>query len=590
MEEADALIGAAVPDDVREGIVRSAGGNPLFLIEMVALSDETGGEVAVPPTLRALLAARLDQLDDSERRVLERGSVEGELFHRGAVQALAPEETEVTSRLAALVRRDLVCPDQPQLAREDAYRFRHLLIRDAAYDSLPKATRADLHRRFAAWLEEHGGELVELDEILGYHLEQAVRYLDELGRTEPAVTLAAGDRLGAAGQRAYWRGDLSAAKSLLEHSLVLMRPYRLDVRLEVTLVRVLEATDVAEAIAVAEAAVERATSAGDGAAAALARTAAAEARVVGVTGTSAEQERAARDALPLLEAARDDEGLAYIWSSLGEVAHMLCRHEDWIRASEKATSYSRRAGHALAARWLIAIPLAWGPRPASEALVQLDALSSGQPHPVELLVRSVLLAMLDQIDEAWALAFSAAAQSRDFGSTWAEAYLDNIAEIAGDLEARELYLRRACELLEATGRTTQLSTYAPRLGRVLCALGEYDEAESLARSGRELGLPEDVVTQFEWRRVQALVHSARGETADAEKLAREAVRLAFETDALFWHGHALCDLAEVLEAAGQRDGAVAALQQALESYERKQVLPLARRTRERLSAYQEPPI
>ena len=495
VEEADALIGAAVPDDVREGIVRSAGGNPLFLIEMVALSDETGGEVAVPPTLRALLAARLDQLDDSERRVLERGSVEGELFHRGAVQALAPEETEVTSRLAALVRRDLVCPDQPQLAREDAYRFRHLLIRDAAYDSLPKATRADLHRRFAAWLEEHGGELVELDEILGYHLEQAVRYLDELGRTEPAVTLAAGDRLGAAGQRAYWRGDLSAAKSLLEHSLVLMRPYRLDVRLEVTLVRVLEATDVAEAIAVAEAAVERATSAGDGAAAALARTAAAEARVVGVTGTSAEQERAARDALPLLEAARDDEGLAYIWSSLGEVAHMLCRHEDWIRASEKATSYSRRAGHALAARWLIAIPLAWGPRPASEALVQLDALSSGQPHPVELLVRSVLLAMLDQIDEAWALAFSAAAQSRDFGSTWAEAYLDNIAEIAGDLEARELYLRRGMRTTRSD-RQNYSALHLRASARPLssCALGEYDEAESLARSGRELGLPEDVVT------------------------------------------------------------------------------------------------
>ena len=113
-------------------------------------------EVEVPPTLKALLAARLDQLDEAERRVLERGSVEGEIFHRGAVQALAPEETQVTTRLAALVRRQLVRPDRAQLAGDDGYRFRHLLIRDAAYDALPKAVRADLHARFADWLDEHG--------------------------------------------------------------------------------------------------------------------------------------------------------------------------------------------------------------------------------------------------------------------------------------------------------------------------------------------------------------------------------------------------------------------------------------------------
>src|SRR5207247_7140652 len=108
--------------------------------------------------------------------VLERGAVEGEIFHRGAVQALAPDETQVTPRLAALVRKELIRPDRPQLAGEDGFRFRHLLIRDAAYDALPKATRAELHERFASWLEQHGAELVELDEILGYHLEQACRY------------------------------------------------------------------------------------------------------------------------------------------------------------------------------------------------------------------------------------------------------------------------------------------------------------------------------------------------------------------------------------------------------------------------------
>ena len=113
--------------------------------------------------------------------MLERGAVEGEVFHRGAVQALAPEETQVTPRLAALVRKELIRPDKAQLLGEDGFRFRHLLIRDAAYDALPKAVRADLHERFAAWLEERGADLVELDEILGYHLEQASSYRVELG-------------------------------------------------------------------------------------------------------------------------------------------------------------------------------------------------------------------------------------------------------------------------------------------------------------------------------------------------------------------------------------------------------------------------
>ncbi|WP_409161763.1 hypothetical protein, partial [Pectobacterium sp. B2J-2] len=81
---------------------RAAGGNPLFISEMLALAAGNG-DVDVPPTLKALLAARLDQIDEAERKVLERGAVEGEIFHRGAVQALAPEEAQVTTRLAGLV-------------------------------------------------------------------------------------------------------------------------------------------------------------------------------------------------------------------------------------------------------------------------------------------------------------------------------------------------------------------------------------------------------------------------------------------------------------------------------------------------------
>ena len=187
------------------------------------MAGETGGEIAVPPTLQALLATRLDQLETAERSVLERGAIEGEIFHRGAVQALAPDESQVTPHLASLVRKGLIRPDKPQLAGEDGFRFRHLLIRDAAYDALPKATRADLHQRFAAWLEDTGSELVELDELLGYHLEQACSYRAELGLPgDDELAAAARRRLTAGGQRAARRQDYGAAVSLLERAAALV--------------------------------------------------------------------------------------------------------------------------------------------------------------------------------------------------------------------------------------------------------------------------------------------------------------------------------------------------------------------------------
>ena len=222
-----------VPDELHARIVQVAEGNPLFLEEMLALVRDSGGEeVEVPPTIQALLAARLDQLEPGERFVLERGSVEGRTFHRGAVAALSDSDGSIDQRLVALVRKQLVRPDRPQLAGDDAYRFRHLLIRDAAYDALPKAIRAELHRRFAEWLAGHGQDLVELDEILGYHLEQAARYLNELGREDRELATDAGERLAVSGRRAFWRGDPRAAAVLLERALSLTRPYRLDIHVE----------------------------------------------------------------------------------------------------------------------------------------------------------------------------------------------------------------------------------------------------------------------------------------------------------------------------------------------------------------------
>jgi hypothetical protein len=586
-EEAEALVGDAVPADVRERIVRASGGNPLFLTEMVALSENDCGDIDVPPTLRALLAARLDQLDESERRVLERGSVEGELFHRGAVQALAPEETEVTPRLAALVRRDLVRPDRPELPREDAYRFRHLLIRDAAYEALPKATRANLHRRFAEWLEEHGQSLVELDEILGYHLEQAALYLAELGRPAAEVALAAGDRLGVAGRRAGWRGDSRTAVRLLERALSLMRPHRFDLRLEIELADALFWTDAARASVIADAAAERAA-VGSEADAALARTVAALARLHIGKCSADEVESLAREAIPLLEVAEDDEGLVHVWYALAWAANVRCRFGEWAEAAETALPHLRRAGYPVQGSFalMLAVPLAAGPRRASEALATLDSIFADQPWAGVLLLRALLLAMLDRLDEAWAVALPADERLRELGFTTAGEWLAEIAVLAGDYEAAAGYLGDACASLEVSGNFAELSTYAPAHGRVLCALGRFEEAEPLAIQGRELGGDDDLTTQALWRGVAARVKASRGNYAEAESLAREATEIAAQTDCPGLQGDVHCDLAEVLHAAGRRDEALAAWREALDRYDRKEMIPLARRVRERLAAIQ----
>jgi class 3 adenylate cyclase len=331
-QETDELIGDGVSEELRGRIAQAAGGNPLFVTEMLALA--TDGQVEVPPTLRALLAARLDQLEERERRVLERGSVEGELFHRGAVQALAPEEPEVLPRLAALVRHELIRPERPQFAGEDGFRFRHLLIRDAAYDALPKAVRAGLHCRFAAWLEERG-TLVELDELVGYHLEQAARYQAELGEPDRALALQAGDRLVLAGRRALDRGDERAGAGLLERALRLTRPLRSDVHSELDLAQALW-HDPERAARVVEQAGVRAGEAGDATGEALARAMATFHRSMLSPGSTDELESLLIDARMRLEEVDDHAGLVHVWSALGYgVANARGHYDDWAAAGEQ---------------------------------------------------------------------------------------------------------------------------------------------------------------------------------------------------------------------------------------------------------------
>lgn len=218
-------------EDLRKQVLDTASGNPLFVEELIAYIREQdplkdNQAVVFPLTLQTLLAARLDQLDATERVVLENGSVEGQIFHRGAVIELTPSHPQVDAQLLTLSQKELVHSTRPQIPNDYAYAFRHQLIRASTYDSIPKTSRALLHQQLANWLDRFGQTIVELDEIVGYHFEQAHNYKAQLSQadaTSKELAQKAAQRLYAAGHRARLRNDVAATKNLLGRATSLAR-------------------------------------------------------------------------------------------------------------------------------------------------------------------------------------------------------------------------------------------------------------------------------------------------------------------------------------------------------------------------------
>ncbi len=548
------------------------------------------------PTLQALLGARLDQLDAAERSVLERGAIEGETFHRGAVQALAPDDTQVTPRLAGLVRKALIRPDKPLLPGEDAFRFHHLLLRDAAYAAMPKALRADLHRRFAAWLGEHGSALVELDELLGYHLGQACRYRAELGMPDDiALAEAARRHLMAGGHRASRRQDHYAAASLLERAAALAPPGEIDLILEFELGGAWAWSGrLDEVVSRADARADSAAARGDRAGELCGRVQAALLRV-GTEPEGATERLAAlvEQALPVFEAAGDNMALYIAYFSLSDIAFMRGQMGAQTATYEKALDHARQAGYIPAG----ATPgraggLFFGPTPVTELLAWLDENDprAGRDYFLRA-YRAGALAMLGRFDEARAILAETRAEltARSgaggvvladvtaFSSVWVELW-------AGDPLAAAEFGAAGVRLHEQSGEQGALSSALGFLAQALCALDRLDEADALAGRAADLGASDDVVTQMLWRQVRAKVLARRGVDAEAERLAREAVAMGAETDLLNWQGDAYADLAEVLVLGGRLAEARVVLEEAVERFDRKGNLAMAARTRARLAA------
>jgi class 3 adenylate cyclase/tetratricopeptide (TPR) repeat protein len=577
---------------LREKIARAAGGNPLFVEEMVAIAGEADGDVVIPPTLQALLAARLDQLDTAERSVLERGAVEGEIFHRGAVKALSLGETQVIPRLVALVRKGFIMPDKAQLPGEDAFRFRHLLIRDAAYDALWKATRAELHRRFASWLEERGGTLVELDEILGYHFEQAVRYTQELGQpADEALAAGARRRLAAAGQRANLRQDYGAAAGLLERAVRLTPAAQVDVVLELDLIDALFwGGKGGEALRRAGAIAERAAVAGDRVGELCWRIKEGTLRTAFEPEGAAERlARLVEQALPVFEAAGDDVALCVAYEALGQAANIRAQMDTMAEAYEHAAAHAARTSLRIGFVGRRNYGLSAGTTPVSALLDWQDELDEAdRRNPGLRGWRAWALALLGRIEESRALLAEVREEMVERGATALGSMVGvvgvRIELLAGDPAAAVALGEEGCRLLNEMGQLAVLSTAAGNLAQAYYELGQLEEADAWAGRADELGSSDDAATQMLWRQARAKVLARRGDYAQAESLAREAVTIGETTEALNDQADTYADLAEVLSLAGRHPEAAAALEEALTRYEQKGNIVMLTRTRGRLAA------
>ena len=591
-QAASALVAGVAADTVdpeeRDLLLATAEGNPLFLEQLVASRAESGAAAArPPPTIQALLAARIDALPRPERKVIDRAAVEGRDFHRGAVAALLPAAArgDLDAALAALERRELLGRWDSDLPGETGYRFAHLLVRDVAYELLPKAARAELHEVYADWLEQR--PIGTYNELVGYHLEQAYRCHTELhpgaGAQRAGLASRAARCLEAAGRRAIDRGDLPAGVKLLERSIALIPAdeHARGAMVPELGIALVQLGRLAEAEHILTTAVGDARAARDPVAEAHATTARFFARVqVASASAVAELDERFEELRRVFSEAGDELGLARLWRAQALVHWLAGQSRLAEDAWTRAVAHARHAGHEQGATdamcWLASVAHI-GPTPVAEAIRRCESILAElhvDRRSQALVIRplATLHAMAGRIDDARALLDRANAILDDLGvglTSSAGHYDAWVALLAGDAAGAEAALRAGYAALDQMGERALLATTAAMLARALYLVGNHDEALAFADAAQQAAADDDLSAQILARTARAQVLAHRGETTAAKRLSAEAVAMASRTDWLNEQADAMMVHAEVLLATGDAAAAKAARKEAVNLYERK---------------------
>jgi class 3 adenylate cyclase/tetratricopeptide (TPR) repeat protein len=561
----------------REHIMEAAEGNPLYLEQMAAMLAEGGPTHAIPPTIHALLAARLDRLPSEERAVLESAAVAGRHFVRSALRKLLgdTDESVVDTSLLSLARKDLLTA---RPGREDAYRFRHALIRDAAYAGIAKELRAQLHERYADWAANtRAGKAGDVDEIVGYHLEQAVRYRQQLGPLDAdgfALAQRAAEILGAAGRRAFARDDAPAAVNLLDRAVALAtdeQPARMDLSRELGLA-LWSLGEVARAEALLNGIVAAAAAVGDSREEWYALLERSAMRSMVDPSHNEDPLEIAQKAIDVFTELGDEFGLARSWRALGMEHRRRGHLGESEKACERALEHAVRAGdrrEESRSADQLCTALLYGPAEATAALARCEAMlvrAGGN-----LLFEANVLAsaaglhgMLGEFDEGRAAAQRAENIYVELGLRLAIAGLTQIAGpielLAGDPHAAETVIRRGYEILHEIGSTGDSDAL---LAEALYVQGRHDEAAALVDEALERTHASDVAPRVQLLGLRAKLGG--GSIDDA----RAAIELASTTDALNLQAEAYANLAAMLGQLGRTEDSAAASATAVKLYTRK---------------------
>ncbi len=603
----DKLTGGGLVEPLRARVVELAAGNPLFVEQLLSMLIDDGvlrrsedgwsvhngtRELDVPPTIEAILAARIDHLSPSERALAEAASVIGKEFWADAAAALAGdggfEEVE------ALVGKRLIEPVRRTGVPRDFFQFRHILVRDAVYGALSKARRATLHERFADWLLGWSeSRLGQVEEIIGYHLETANQCRRELlGSAEQVEELAlrAAAHLSNAGKRAAARQDDAGAAALLARAVALLAESggsdpaaRLEplIDLGMALIRGGETERADQVLAEARRAV---VAVGDERAEARMRILEANLkRLTDPVWWTNHGRTAAEQALAVFHRLEEDLDAARAWHLLGKVHSDRGQQAAAAEALERALELASGAGDAGVEAWIrywLLQVSTLGPVPCERVVARArEDLEWARAHDNRALEGSTLGRMGEMLARAGKVghAQQAFADARAiFEELDLPVHISYLAlstaivePLASDPAAAERELRPAIEYFEDSGAKHIAASLIPVLAGALVAQDRADEALELSERTEEIAASDDLDAQVKWRIARAQALTASNHLAEAERFAREAVDVAEPGDTVVLHADALSCLGEVLLAARSPSEAVPVLERAVELYEAK---------------------